>query len=172
MPHSSTEAGGNGPPDHVERRGCRVVDGALEPRRGHRALPACHCETPLSRVGQRFHNVTSRMPLRRARPDPWGTWVDDHPGLPGPGFLVAVATFLTVVGPQAQADPTAHAFAGLLPDTINGSAQVSGTLTINANPPGLDSNYLTEGRSDVSTTLNAGEQSDSADCGRSFSLHE
>jgi hypothetical protein len=23
------------------------------------------------------------MPLRRARPDLWGAWVDDHPGLPG-----------------------------------------------------------------------------------------
>jgi len=36
---------GNGPPDPVERRGCRVVDGELEPRRGPSASPACHRET-------------------------------------------------------------------------------------------------------------------------------
>ena len=52
---------GNGLPDPVERRGCRVVDGELEPRRGHRASPACHRETTQSCEGQRFHSVTNRM---------------------------------------------------------------------------------------------------------------
>ena len=32
-------------PDPVERRGCRVVDGQLEPRRRLRASPVCHRET-------------------------------------------------------------------------------------------------------------------------------
>src|SRR5271155_3875412 len=36
---------GNGLPDPVEQRGCRVVGGELEPRRGHRASTACHRET-------------------------------------------------------------------------------------------------------------------------------
>ena len=54
---------GTGPPDPVERRGCRVVDGELEPRRGHRASPACHRETTWSCEGQRFHNVTNRVLL-------------------------------------------------------------------------------------------------------------
>src|SRR5271157_4292733 len=49
--------------DPVERRGCRVVDGELEPRRGHRASPACQRETPQSCGGQRFHNVTNRVHL-------------------------------------------------------------------------------------------------------------
>ena len=62
---------GNGLPDPVERRGCRVVGGELEPRRGHRASPACHRETTQSCEGQRFPNVTNRMPLQRARPDLW-----------------------------------------------------------------------------------------------------
>src|SRR5271167_1543658 len=54
---------GNGLPDPVERRGCRVVGGKLEPRRGHRASRACHRETTQSCEGQRFHNVTNRMRL-------------------------------------------------------------------------------------------------------------
>jgi hypothetical protein len=37
----------------------------LEPRRGHRASPACHRETTQSCEGQRFHNVTNRMRLTR-----------------------------------------------------------------------------------------------------------
>src|SRR5208337_410613 len=44
-------------------RGCRVVDGELEPRRGYRASPACHRETTQSCGGQRFHNVTNRVHL-------------------------------------------------------------------------------------------------------------
>ena len=44
---------GNGLPDPVERRGCRVVDGELEPRRGRRASSACHRETTKSCEGQR-----------------------------------------------------------------------------------------------------------------------
>jgi len=56
---------GNGLPDPVERRGCRIVDGELEPRRGHRASPACHRETTQSCEGQRLHNVTNRMRLTR-----------------------------------------------------------------------------------------------------------
>ena len=63
VPHSSVEAGERALPDPVERRGCRVVDGELEPRRGHRASPACHRETTQSCEGQRFHNVTNRMHL-------------------------------------------------------------------------------------------------------------
>jgi hypothetical protein len=54
---------GNGPPDPVEQRGRRVVDRELEPRRGRRASPACHRETAQSCEGQRFRNVTNRMPL-------------------------------------------------------------------------------------------------------------
>ena len=54
---------GNGLPDPVERRGCRVVDGKLEPRRGHRASAACHRDTTQSCEGQRFRNVTKRMHL-------------------------------------------------------------------------------------------------------------
>ena len=38
-------SGGTAVPDPVGRRECRVVDGELEPRRGHRASPACHRET-------------------------------------------------------------------------------------------------------------------------------
>ena len=49
----------------MERRGCRVVDGELEPRRGYRASPACHRETTQSCEGQRFPNVTNRMRLTR-----------------------------------------------------------------------------------------------------------
>jgi hypothetical protein len=54
---------GNGPPDPAEQRGRRVVDRELAPRRGHRASSACHRETAQSCEGQRFHNVTNRMPL-------------------------------------------------------------------------------------------------------------
>jgi hypothetical protein len=54
---------GNDPPDPVEQRGRRVVDRELAPRRGHRTSPACHRETAQSCEGQRFHNVTNRMPL-------------------------------------------------------------------------------------------------------------
>ena len=43
----------NGLPDPVERRGCRVVDGKLEPRRGRRASSACHREPTRSCEGQR-----------------------------------------------------------------------------------------------------------------------
>ena len=50
-------------PDPVERRGCRVVDGELEPRRGRRASSACHRETTQSCEGQRFHSVTNRVHL-------------------------------------------------------------------------------------------------------------
>ena len=39
------------------------MDGELEPRRGHRASPACHRETTQSCGGQRFHNVTNRVHL-------------------------------------------------------------------------------------------------------------
>ena len=63
MPHSSDEAGERALPDPVERRGCRVVDGELEPRRGHRASPACHRETTWSCEGQRIHDVTNRVRL-------------------------------------------------------------------------------------------------------------
>ena len=62
MPHSSVEAGERALPDPVERRGRRVVDRTLEPRRGHRASPACHAK-PMDRVRDSDHNVTSRMPL-------------------------------------------------------------------------------------------------------------
>jgi hypothetical protein len=37
------------------------VGGELEPRRGHRASPACHRETTQPCEGQRFHNVTNRV---------------------------------------------------------------------------------------------------------------
>src|SRR5208337_283843 len=56
-------SGGTALPDPVERRGCRVVDGELEPRRGYCASPACHRETTQSCGGQRFHNVTNRVHL-------------------------------------------------------------------------------------------------------------
>ncbi len=39
------------------------MDGELEPRRGHRASPACHRETTQSCEGQRFHSVTNRVHL-------------------------------------------------------------------------------------------------------------
>src|SRR3974377_314658 len=60
VPHSSVEAGERPSRTPWERRGCRVVDGELEPRRGYRASPACHRETTPSCGGQRFHNVTNR----------------------------------------------------------------------------------------------------------------
>ena len=62
VPHSSVEAGERALPDPVERRGCRVVDRTSEPRRGHRASPACHRKPTGSCEGQR-HNVTNRMHL-------------------------------------------------------------------------------------------------------------
>ncbi len=71
MPHTSDEAGERPSRTPWSEGGCRVVDGELEPRRGHRASPACHRETTQSCEGQRFHSVTNRMPLRRARPDLW-----------------------------------------------------------------------------------------------------
>ena len=74
MPHSSVEAGERALPDPVERRGCRVVDRKPEPRRGHRTS-VCVTVKPTDRVeGQRICNVTSRMRLRRARPDLWEPW--------------------------------------------------------------------------------------------------
>ena len=79
---SRVEAG-NGPSDPVERRGCRAVDGELEPRRGHRASPACHRETTQSCEGQRIHSVTNRVHLT-CTPGSVGDLAGDHPGLPGP----------------------------------------------------------------------------------------
>jgi hypothetical protein len=52
---------GNGIPNPVEQTEVQVVDGELEPRRGHCASPACHPGTTQSCEGRRFHNVTSRL---------------------------------------------------------------------------------------------------------------
>ena len=60
-PHSSDEAGERALPDPVERRGCRVVDPRLEPRRGRRASSACHREAEDRVEGQRSHGVRNRM---------------------------------------------------------------------------------------------------------------
>jgi hypothetical protein len=87
VPHSSVEAGERALPDPVERRRQRVVD--PEPGTTPRAsnLPACHRKDAGSCEGQRIRNVTSRMRLRRARPELWERG-GQPPARPGPVFPV------------------------------------------------------------------------------------
>ena len=83
VPHSSVEAGERALPDPVERRGHRIVgpEAGTTPRASN--LPACHRQADGSCEGQRSRNVTSRMRLRRARPDLWELWGSNPPERPG-----------------------------------------------------------------------------------------
>src|SRR5208337_1415468 len=54
---------GNGPPGPRGAKGVPRCGRGVEPRRGHRASPACHRETTPSCGGQRFHSVTNRVHL-------------------------------------------------------------------------------------------------------------
>ena len=77
---------GNGPSGPRGAKGVPRCGRGLEPRRGHRASPACHRETTQSCEGQRFHNVTNRVHLTCTP----GSWELQGviPGRPGPGNLI------------------------------------------------------------------------------------